>query len=262
MDTCIAIVNNYLRALKSKPSWRNYCNLTQQYFHGWQQHPTFKQVHQWHQSLAHTPHHANKGLALLKAAYAWAIRCGEYQGPNPAQGVKPHKTFSRERVVAVLPVLQPKLSASLTLALNTGARASELLGARWEDINLTTGLWRQPHTKNGNPHRTWLPTQSRNAIAPLSSDSEYVFSYEDASWSLNSLENAWWKVRADLDLEDVRLHDFRRTLATHLYVATRDEYLVKRCLNHVNTSITAIYIRISDEQVAEALQAQADRWWG
>jgi integrase len=64
-----------------------------------------------------------------------------------------------------------------------------------------------------------------------------------------------------LGLHDVRLHDFRRTLSTHLYRATKDEYLVKRCINHVNPSVTAIYVRITQEVVAKALQAQADRFW-
>jgi hypothetical protein len=59
----------------------------------------------------------------------------------------------------------------------------------------------------------------------------------------------------------VRLHDFRRTLSSHLYRATKDDYLVKRCINHVNTSITAIYVRIPYEDVAKALQAQAERFY-
>jgi hypothetical protein len=40
--------------------------------------------------------------------------------------------------------------------------------------------------------------------------------------------------------------------------ATKDEFLVKRCLNHTNPSVTAIYVRISQEEVARAIQAQAD----
>ena len=64
-----------------------------------------------------------------------------------------------------------------------------------------------------------------------------------------------------LGLQDVRLHDFRRTFATHLYLATKDDFLVKRCLNHTNPSVTAIYMRNSYEEVAKALQGQADRFW-
>jgi hypothetical protein len=37
--------------------------------------------------------------------------------------------------------------------------------------------------------------------------------------------------------------------------------MVKRCLNHTNPSVMAIYVRISQEEVATAIQAQADRFW-
>jgi hypothetical protein len=43
-------------------------------------------------------------------------------------------------------------------------------------------------------------------------------------------------------------------------MATHDDFLVKRCLNHTNPSVTAIYVRISQEEVATAVQAQADRF--
>jgi integrase len=64
-----------------------------------------------------------------------------------------------------------------------------------------------------------------------------------------------------LGLQDVHLHDFRRTFATHLYMATKGEFLVKRCLNHTNPSVTAIYVRISYEEVSQAMQGQADRFF-
>jgi hypothetical protein len=44
-------------------------------------------------------------------------------------------------------------------------------------------------------------------------------------------------------------------------MATHDDFLVKRCLNHTNPSVTAIYVRISQEEVARAIQAQADRFF-
>jgi integrase len=68
-------------------------------------------------------------------------------------------------------------------------------------------------------------------------------------------------VRGTLGLSDVRLHDFRRTFATHLYLATKDDYLVKRCINHTNPSVTAIYVRITQEEVTTALQAQVDQFF-
>jgi len=62
-------------------------------------------------------------------------------------------------------------------------------------------------------------------------------------------------------MESIRLHDFRRTFATFLYRHTHDDYLVKKCINHVNPSVTGIYVRITYEDMAKAIQAQADRFY-
>ena len=133
---------------------------------------------------------------------------------------------------------------------------------RPEEINLTTGAWLQPKTKNGKPHTTYLPRQGREALAQLPHSHDYYFDGQVGQcYSLTGAEKAWQKARGMLGLQDVRLHDFRRTFATHLYMATKDDFLVKRCLYHTNPSVTAIYVRISQEEVAAAMQAQADRFW-
>jgi integrase len=258
---------------KSKPKviYRRYCQLREQYFLTWTEHPTFLQIEDWHGRLAQVPHHTNSGLWLLKAMYTWAIRHGHYPGPNPATGVNAHRTFSRERVLSTLEValvlnaldlLPAKLSVLLVVLLTTGCRLSEARRMQPQDVNLTTGAWLQPHTKNGKPHTTYLSTQARAALALLPHSEQFIFDgVPGQCYSLNGAGKAWQAVRPMLGLQDVHLHEFRRTFAKHLYMATKDEFLVKRCLNHTNPSVTAIYVRISHEEVAAALQAQADRFW-
>ena len=265
------LIEGYLAHLKPKPSWVVYRQLCHQHFEGWTEHPTFLQLEDWHAQHRATPHAANKGIAFLRAMYTRAILRGLYPGPNPARGVRAYTSFSRERVMTsteigmllrALELTPDKFAAAATISLTTGARASEVLRMRWTDIDLQTGLWNQPTTKNGKPHTTYLPTQARAAMLKLPRRNDYVLTgRHDAAWSLNGYEKGWWKVREDLGLDDVRLHDFRRTLATHLYMETHDEYLVKRCINHHNRNVTAIYVRISHAEVAKALQAQADRFY-
>jgi integrase len=256
---------------KSKVNYRKYCQLREQYFLTWVEHPTFLQIEDWHGRFASVPHHANSGLWLLKAMYTWAIRRGLYPGPNPATGVKAHRTFSRDRVLSSLEVglllnaldlLPAKLSVLLVVLLTTGCRLSEARTMQPDHVNLSTGAWLQPKTKNGKPHTTYLSRQAREAIGQLPHSEAYIFDGVAGScYSLNAAGKAWQAVRSMLGLQDVHLHDFRRTFATHLYMATHDEFLVKRCLNHTNPSVTAIYVRISPEEVARAIQTQADRFF-
>lgn len=158
--------------------------------------------------------------------------------------------------------MPPKLSTLLVVLLTTGCRLSEARRMQPQDVNVSTGAWLQPKTKNGKPHTTYLSVQAREAIAQLPHSPQYVFDgIPGQCYSLNGAEKAWQAARPMLGHQDVRLHDFRRTFATHLYLATKDDFLVKRCLNHTNPSVTAIYVRISQEEVAKALHGQADRFW-
>jgi integrase len=258
MQTFAGLINGFLHYSEPKASWIVYRRLADQYFDAWPEHPSFNHIEDWHRSLADRPHQANKGLSMLKACYTWAIRRGLYPGPNPASGVKRHPTVSRERVMSTqevalllscLDMLPKKLATLLLVLLTTGCRLSEARVMQRQHVDLVTGAWLQPLTKNGRPHTTYLPTQARAALVALDSPGEFLFPgvYEHC-WSRAGVEKVWSQVRGSLGMPDVRLHDFRRTLATHLYRATHDEYLVKRCINHVNRNVTAIYVRISNEE--------------
>lgn len=261
----------FLESRRVRASYPVYRRLVAQHFHAWRDWPTWHQIEAWHQSIAKRPHQANKGLSLLKSFYYWAVRHGHCDGPNPTVGIKRHKVLSRDRVLTSLEVrtvlcaldlMPPKLAALLTVLLTTGCRLSEALQMERAHVDLVSGQWRQPKTKNGRLHVTYLPTQARRAIIALRPNGDYVFGgYYDRHWSRAGAEKVWSQVRGVLNLSDVRLHDFRRTFASHLFDATSNDYLVKRCINHVNTSVTAIYVRIPYEKVAVALQEQADRFF-
>jgi integrase len=266
------LLEGFLAYSKPKASYSVYCRLCDQVFFQWpQDHPPFAQIEDWYLSLKHSPHHANKGLSFLRAMYNRAIRRGEYQGVNPAAGIKRHKTFSRERVmtsqeVALLlecrDMLPQKFSAMVLVLLLTGCRLTEAREMQWSHLNWVTGAWYQPKTKNGKPHETYLPTQVRSALQQLKRSGDYVFSgaYEHC-WSRAGVEKTWRQIRGQLNLSDVRLHDFRRTWSTHTYRATKNLPLVQRCINHHHQSVTMIYVRFMFEEVQDTLQAQADRFF-
>jgi integrase len=51
----------------------------------------------------------------------------------------------------------PAVRAVLLTALLTGARRTEVLTMRWNDVSLTRAEWRIPHTKAGRPHLLPVP---------------------------------------------------------------------------------------------------------
>lgn len=52
---------------------------------------------------------------------------------------------------AISTVPDPHLRAAFTLLIETGARGSEVLRARWVDMDLDGRLWRLPRPKSGKP---------------------------------------------------------------------------------------------------------------
>jgi integrase len=110
---------------------------------------------------SHAPVHANRVLALLRSIFNKAINWKLWKELNPCSGIERNAETSRERVVnkSEMPYLLTaiELEPNDTLrdfvktALFTGARRSNVLAMRYEDIDYDERLWRIPETKSGLP---------------------------------------------------------------------------------------------------------------
>ncbi|MDR1457515.1 MAG: site-specific integrase, partial [Puniceicoccales bacterium] len=105
---------------------------------------------------------ANRALAYTRAIYNKMIEWG-WEGTNPAIGVKKFKEQKRDRFILhdELPKFMEALEMEpnramrdfFLMCLYTGARRSNVLSMRWEDIDFSINEWRIPDTKNGEPVR-------------------------------------------------------------------------------------------------------------
>lgn len=123
---------------------------------------------------------ANRVLALLRTMFNLAKRWGTLASDNPTTGVRMFREEKRDRFLAphelkrTLAAIEQEADwrwkAYFKLSLLLGPRRSELLSARWVDIDLQTGIWRLPTTKAGRPHLLPLanpgPGDSRIAAKP------------------------------------------------------------------------------------------------
>jgi integrase len=62
-----------------------------------------------------------------------------------------------------------------------------------------------------------------------------------------------------LNLQDVTIHDLRRTCASYLAIEGENLPTIQNVLNHRSFVHTSIYARLNTKAVDRALQAQADR---
>jgi integrase len=219
----------------------------------------------------HGHYAANRLIALLRKMFNLAQIWGIYEGENPATRIQMFPEKKRERFVHPdeLPRLIEALKgeeniyirAAFLVCLFTGARRGEVLGARWEDIDLNAGVWRMPETKAGRSHLVPLPEPVRELIRslPVLADNPFVFPGRRPNSHLACVSKAWVRIRNRAKLSDVRIHDLRRTVGSWLAGSGASLPLIGKVLNHSQPSTTAIYARLDIEPVRAALEANAQR---
>jgi integrase len=123
---------------------------------------------------------ANRTRALTSKIFNFAIQRGvvEYNPihnvPIPGEERRRDRVLSEEEIRHVWRVLDCErlaIAATLKLALLTVQRRSEVLGIRWEELDLETGWWTIPaeRAKNKLAHR--VPLARRASISSRDSES-------------------------------------------------------------------------------------------
>lgn len=224
-------------------------------------------VAQLHQRIGKVfPGAANRTLQMLSKMFNCAIAWGylEDNAANPCKGVERFPEHSRDRFVSHQEM--PKLASSINgepnvfirsliwLYLLTAARKKELMKIKWTQVNLVTGEIRIGNTKNGKPHYVPLSKPALTILhaLPRIAGNEYVFCGRDEGKPLDNIDKAWRRIRKEAGLEDVWLHDLRRTVGSWVAQSGGSLVLVGNMLNQDSVRASAIYARFSRDPVRKA----------
>jgi integrase len=210
---------------------------------------------------------ANRLLSLITKIFNWALK-EELIESSPAMQIdRPGKETERERslsadeiktVWAAFGKLGYPFGPLFKMLLVTGQRRGEIAGMKWSEINGEG--WRLPgeRTKNGKGHLVPLSSLAREILKDIPQIGELVF----RSRTDTPLQG-WNKPVKRLLCEPIepwRLHDLRRTFATHLRSLGVDRLVVSKLLNHAEAGITHIYDRYSaDPEKSAAVERWANR---
>nr|WP_242479702.1 site-specific integrase [Lamprobacter modestohalophilus] len=278
------------------------------------------------------PYEANRILALLAKLFELARRWGFVPEAhvNPARDIDRFKEHKRDRWITPLELphlaaainAEPNASAryGLWLYLLTGARKTELLAARWSDVDPERGELRLGDTKAGRTHYIPLSAVALALIdqIPRQPGNPYILPGKHPGAHLVNISKPWnrvktaatlarWReepeaaalidrltearaaekskhaakdltpeptlaeIRAASDtagltlppaVDDVRLHDLRRTVGSWLAQAGNSLHLIGRVLNHSNASTTQVYARFGQDHVRAALEQHGERLLG
>lgn len=141
---------------------------------------------------------------------------------------------------------------ALKLQLVTGQRKGEIVAAEWEEVDLINGWWTIPahKAKNNNLHRvplSELAVELLQQIKTISCASKWLFPSPNGTKHATP-EAIGRTIRrndgdAFKDINHFTPHDLRRTAASHMTALGVSRLIVSKLLNHVESSVTAIYDR-------------------
>lgn len=207
-----------------------------------------------------------KEMALLSGVLDTARRDWGTLASNPMADVrKPpqpparKRLFTDDEVAALLAELGyqetgkitsmgQQVGLALLLALETGMRASEMLGLEWSRVHLDKRFVRLEQTKNGDAREVPL---SKRAVALIKRmegvDGAMVFTLRPPT-----LDVVFRRARDRLQLEDLHFHDSRATAVTRLAQKLSIHELA-RMIGHRDLNSLLVYYRKSAQDMASQL---------
>ena len=232
-------------------------------------------IHKLHQDIGNSSgqYTANRLLALLRSIFNQANKLGLWDNPNPASGITKFKEKSRSRFLQAdeLPRFFSALAEEssehardyILLSLLTGARKSNVLAMRWDEINLEMKLWTIPKTKNGDSHTVPIVPQALEILNNRYTDKtcEWVFPSNSASGHLQDPKKAWQRLLKRAEISDLRIHDLRRSLGSWQASTGASLVIIGKTLSHRNVNTSAIYARLNTDPVRDAMNKATQAIW-
>ncbi len=214
------------------------------------------------------PYEANRTRSLISSMFERAREWGMIpeNHPNPAKGVRRFKESKRDRWVT--PKEMPQLASAieaeeniyvrmaLWLYLLTGMRKRELLRVRWDDVDFTNRQIRLADTKAGRTHYVELSSAALQILQsiPREECNSYVIVGKKPGKSMVNIDVPWKRVRSRAGIEDVRLHDLRRTFGSWLAMQGTPLLHIGKLLNHSNAATTEVYAHLSTNPLRQAVE--------
>jgi len=211
---------------------------------------------------------ANRVLDLVSAVFNWGIG-QDLCAHNPAKGVKRNPVSSRERFLQKdeLPRFFEALDREsnsairdyILLSLLTGARQANVLAMRWEEISFERKEWHIPRTKNGDSQTVVLVDEAIQLLhSRKDNGSMFVFPGTGKPGYLVEPKKGWARILKDAGIDNLRLHDLRRTLGSWQARTGASLIIIGKSLNHKSLTATQVYSRLDIDPVRQSVERATD----
>jgi integrase len=241
-----------------------------------------------HKQMEKTPGSANRAMQLGRAMFYFGTKTRLItRQDNPFAGVSHFPENQRDRVlsdqeagkliqaISDVPLKhcqERTLSDMIMLWLLTGVRKTMMLSMEWAEIDEKAWIWVIPaHKMKGRkmqeillgPAEVEILTRRKQMLTDAGHLTAFVFpSNRSASGHIEDPGNAWETLRKRLELEDVWIHDLRRSLASAMANTGASVAIVKQALAHTDERTTMrAYIRTNRQAQLEARKKAQEAWF-
>jgi integrase len=217
---------------------------------------------------------ANRALAVTRRMFAFAVERGVIEA-SPIVGFRATRETPRARTLnddevrrlwistaPGSPHIEPSTRMALRLLMLTGARASEVCGARCDEIDIDAAEWVIPavRTKNGREHRVPLSDPAMSIIAEASALRQGDWLLPAASAEGHVTPSGVLHAGQRILGGGVTTHDLRRTVATGLQRLGVRLEVTEAVLNHASGSRAGIVGVYQRHDWATEKRAALDKW--
>jgi len=207
--------------------------------------------------------------SLLKCFFDYAELLGyRSRRTNPCDDIKgwpsvQRQTFlSEHELILIKKELEQELKLKKTsiymiyalyFTVYTGQRKSEIAKLKWQDIDFKKNTVNLTDSKTGK--RPFYLNQKALDIlkkVPRIDNNPYIFCGKINCMPISRINRLWNKIRKNLGLKNVRIHDLRHSFASFAVEKGMDLYTLSKLLGHKSIKSTERYAHLRREHLVKA----------
>lgn len=239
----------------------------------------------------------NKVLNVLKAMFAKAVEWElvEEEALKRVRKVKPLKGenkrlryLSKEECRALISSCESHLKPIITTALNTGMRRGEILGLKWDNVDLKHGFILLDMTKNGERREIPINGTLKAVFQGITRRLDVPYVFHDSGKAFQDVKRSFHtalkkveiqkctkcdyqeakgptqkelshcplcksEIRIQKGITDFHFHDLRHTFASTLVMQGVDITTIKELLGHKDIKMTLRYAHLAPAHKVKAV---------
>ena len=160
----------------------------------------------------------------------------------------------------------PVLYPCVVLALSTGMRQGELMGLKWRDVDLNSGIIILHETKNGERRRVPVSGLALELLRDYSKirqiNTPLLFPSKTKPQQPVELKKTWQTALTKAQIDNFHWHDLRHCTASYLAMDGASLAEIAEVLGHKTLSMVKRYAHLSDGHVSNVVASMNRKIFG